>query len=134
MEKLKVGHKFEVPVGFTVFKEFGGYSIASKGDSIFICGKTLFNLSEVPIMPATIMPITADRINELNENLEENSDLTGYAFEYEDGVVYFMVTYGVNDPRSSGTYVFDNIDDAISLQGAMVNFKAQSLEFKMGVL
>ena len=128
-DKVKVGHEWDVPEGLNEYGRIGGYVIATDEDGVYVCGNTKFNLTECPILSSMMMPATKEY---LDQGIELNDNNISNAFECED-IVYYLVTYGSEpkegeEHKGSGTYIFDNFEEAINMLGFFVDYKAQSLQ------
>ena len=127
MEKVEVGHLWDVPEGILEVGRIGGYSITSDSNGVYISGKKSFNINEAPIMPSTLMPCTKEYLDSLKPNEENPEGGINRVFNLKDDIVYYLVTNGVKEAEASSTFIFDDFHDAINLLGMFVDFKAKGL-------
>ena len=133
MNKLEVGHLWDIPEGYEEYGRIGGYIMAIKDGELSICGDSIFNLTVSPILATGLMPIDKEQLEKLIVVNDGKETGLAHIFEYKDNHIYYLVTYGLGEPDEtlgSGSFIFEDLYDAVNMLGMFVDFKAQSLKGK----
>ena len=100
-----------------------GYQYVLTEKAVYFVGQRLFNLTDTGIMKADILPFVYD--SPVFVPKAENA--IDKVFEFKPGIVYYSVEFDGGNPREGYSYVFDDLNDALSMIGAYVQYKSMPL-------
>lgn len=110
--------QFQASIG-----ENSGYQYVVTEKAVYFVGRRLFNLTANGIMKAEILPFVYDSpvfVPEAENTIDK-------VFEFKPGIVYYCVEFDGGNPREAYSYVFDDLNDALSMIGAYVQYKSMAL-------
>lgn len=89
---------------------------------LFIDGKRLINISREPIQPYEVVPVSKEYVSRIISTTELSDDNLYRINMFINKNVAYIVASGING------WVFENLEDALSLVKLIVGFKAEGLD------